>query len=260
MPGARAMACPTGGSARSSSRRARSRRGSSRGSRRRRRRTGSTTSGPSGRRSSGRWSRRSRGVAGLLSPSTGIIDSHALMLSYRGELEDAGGAVALSTRFLAARPVRGGGGEGFVVEAESGERAGDARLRPPRQRRRPLRRRGRGRHRGAGGAVGAAGLLLQGQLLRARGPGAVLAPRLSGARARRARDPPDPRPRRARALRAGHRVGRGHRLFARRRAGARASTRRSGATGRSSPTGRSPRTIPASGRSSRPRAARPPTS
>ena len=62
-----------------------------------------------------------RGVAGLLSPSTGIIDSHALMLAYRGELEDAGGAVALSTRFLAARPARGGGGEGFVVEAASGE-------------------------------------------------------------------------------------------------------------------------------------------
>ena len=59
-----------------------------------------------------------RGVAGLLSPSTGIIDSHALMLSYQGEIEDAGGVVALATRFRAARPVRGG--EGFVVEAESG--------------------------------------------------------------------------------------------------------------------------------------------
>jgi L-2-hydroxyglutarate oxidase LhgO len=57
-----------------------------------------------------------RGVAGLLSPSTGIIDSHALMLSYRGELEDAGGAVALSTRFLAAEPADGG----FRVTAESG--------------------------------------------------------------------------------------------------------------------------------------------
>lgn len=60
------------------------------------------------------------GVAGLLSPSTGIIDSHALMLAYRGEIEDGGGAVALATRFLAARPA----GEGFVVEAASGaERA-----------------------------------------------------------------------------------------------------------------------------------------
>lgn len=57
-----------------------------------------------------------RGVAGLLSPSTGIIDSHGLMLSYRGALEDAGGAVALDTRFLAAEPRRGG----FVVTAASG--------------------------------------------------------------------------------------------------------------------------------------------
>lgn len=57
-----------------------------------------------------------RAEAGLLSGSTGIVDSHALMLSLRGEIEDAGGAVALETRFLAARPVAGG----FVVEAESG--------------------------------------------------------------------------------------------------------------------------------------------
>lgn len=57
-----------------------------------------------------------RGVAGLLSPSTGIVDSHALMLSYQGALEDEGGAVALATGFLSARPAA----EGFVVEAESG--------------------------------------------------------------------------------------------------------------------------------------------
>jgi L-2-hydroxyglutarate oxidase LhgO len=57
-----------------------------------------------------------RGTAGLLSPSTGIVDSHALMLACRGEIEDAGGAVALATRFLAAHRE----GDGFVVEAESG--------------------------------------------------------------------------------------------------------------------------------------------
>jgi L-2-hydroxyglutarate oxidase LhgO len=61
-----------------------------------------------------------RGVAGLLSPSTGIIDSHALMLSYQGELEDEGGAVALATGFVAARPEGGG----FVVEARSGTGSG----------------------------------------------------------------------------------------------------------------------------------------
>lgn len=60
-----------------------------------------------------------RASAGLFSGTTGIIDSHALMLSLRGEIEDAGGAIALETRFLAARPVAGG----FEVEASSaGER------------------------------------------------------------------------------------------------------------------------------------------
>jgi L-2-hydroxyglutarate oxidase LhgO len=38
-----------------------------------------------------------RCVAALLSPSTGIIDSHALMLAYQGEAEAAGAAVILRT-------------------------------------------------------------------------------------------------------------------------------------------------------------------
>lgn len=37
-------------------------------------------------------------VAALLSPSTGIVDSHALMLALQGDLENAGGMVALHTR------------------------------------------------------------------------------------------------------------------------------------------------------------------
>lgn len=37
-------------------------------------------------------------AAALLSPSTGLIDSHALMLSLQGDLERAGGVVALATR------------------------------------------------------------------------------------------------------------------------------------------------------------------
>jgi L-2-hydroxyglutarate oxidase LhgO len=36
-------------------------------------------------------------VAALVSPETGIIDSHALMLSYQGDLEDRGGAIAFET-------------------------------------------------------------------------------------------------------------------------------------------------------------------
>jgi len=39
-----------------------------------------------------------RCVAAILSPSTGIIDSHALMLAYRGELEAAGGVIAFGAR------------------------------------------------------------------------------------------------------------------------------------------------------------------
>jgi L-2-hydroxyglutarate oxidase LhgO len=43
-----------------------------------------------------------RGAAALLSPSSGIIDSHALMLSYQGDLENHGGVVAFGS------PVGGG--------------------------------------------------------------------------------------------------------------------------------------------------------
>jgi L-2-hydroxyglutarate oxidase LhgO len=38
-----------------------------------------------------------RGVAALLSAQTGIVDTHALMLSLLGEIEDLGGALALHT-------------------------------------------------------------------------------------------------------------------------------------------------------------------
>jgi L-2-hydroxyglutarate oxidase LhgO len=57
-----------------------------------------------------------RGVAGLFSPSTGIIDSHALMLSLQGALEDRGGIVALQSRLIAAEPR----GTGFAIRVESG--------------------------------------------------------------------------------------------------------------------------------------------
>jgi L-2-hydroxyglutarate oxidase LhgO len=51
-------------------------------------------------------------VAALLSPSTGIIDSHGLMLSYLGEAESHGAALALRS------PVRGGAVEddGFLLD------------------------------------------------------------------------------------------------------------------------------------------------
>src|SRR3984957_19337860 len=44
-----------------------------------------------------------RGEGGLLSPSTGIIDSHALMLALQADVESHGGLIALSTRLLSGR-------------------------------------------------------------------------------------------------------------------------------------------------------------
>src|ERR1700726_1282020 len=45
--------------------------------------------------------------AALLSPSTGIIDSHAFMLALRGDAEDAGAACAFHTPLLRARAAAG---------------------------------------------------------------------------------------------------------------------------------------------------------
>jgi len=49
-----------------------------------------------------------RAVAALLSPSSGIIDSHGLMLSLQGDAEDHGAAIALNSPVLGGE-IRGGG-------------------------------------------------------------------------------------------------------------------------------------------------------
>lgn len=46
-------------------------------------------------------------TAALLSPSTGIIDSHALMLALRGDAEDAGAAIAFNAPLLQGSAVGG---------------------------------------------------------------------------------------------------------------------------------------------------------
>ena len=51
-------------------------------------------------------------VAGLLSPSTGIVDSHALMLSLLGDAEAAGALLALASPVLSARV----GSEGIALQ------------------------------------------------------------------------------------------------------------------------------------------------
>ena len=48
-----------------------------------------------------------RAVAALLSPSTGIIDSHGLMLALQGDLESAGGALALLSPVVSIAPEAG---------------------------------------------------------------------------------------------------------------------------------------------------------
>jgi L-2-hydroxyglutarate oxidase LhgO len=47
----------------------------------------------------------------LLSPESGVFDSHGYMLALQGEIEAAGGAVVLSTPFESATPLAGGGFE-----------------------------------------------------------------------------------------------------------------------------------------------------
>ena len=52
-------------------------------------------------------------VAGVLSPSTGIIDSHGLMLAYLGEAQEHGAALALASPVVSGRTESGG----IVLEA-----------------------------------------------------------------------------------------------------------------------------------------------
>jgi L-2-hydroxyglutarate oxidase LhgO len=65
-----------------------------------------------------------RAARGLFSPSTGIIDSHALMTSLHGDLEYHGGVVAFNTDVEAldledgGLAVRTGGAEGLVLKPE----------------------------------------------------------------------------------------------------------------------------------------------
>ena len=53
-------------------------------------------------------------VAAVISPESGVFDSHGYMLALVGEIEAAGGAVALRTPFLRAEPLPGGGWRVFA--------------------------------------------------------------------------------------------------------------------------------------------------
>lgn len=56
--------------------------------------------------------------AALFSPTTGIVDSHGFMLALQGDLEAAGGMVALGSRCVAASP--SGGGWRLQVRTDDG--------------------------------------------------------------------------------------------------------------------------------------------
>jgi L-2-hydroxyglutarate oxidase LhgO len=64
-------------------------------------------------------------VAALASPSSGIVDSHALMLAYQGDLESAGGLCVFNTHVAQATCT----GDGVVMETavvdEAGAQAGE---------------------------------------------------------------------------------------------------------------------------------------
>ena len=55
-----------------------------------------------------------KAVAALLSPESGLFDSHGYMLALEGEIEDRGGTVVTGTPFEGASPLAGGG---FTIRA-----------------------------------------------------------------------------------------------------------------------------------------------
>lgn len=59
------------------------------------------------------------GVAALWSPSTGIVDSHGLMLALLGELESAGGLLVTQSPVNRFKPV----GDGIEIDAGTGDTA-----------------------------------------------------------------------------------------------------------------------------------------
>jgi L-2-hydroxyglutarate oxidase LhgO len=61
----------------------------------------------------------------LLSPSTGIVDSHAFMLALQGEAEALSATIALNSRVESAEPVGKGGGWEVVVRDCSSDMGGD---------------------------------------------------------------------------------------------------------------------------------------
>ena len=147
-------------------------------------------------------------VAALISPSTGIVDSHGLMLALEGHVEANGGSVVL--RCPVERIERDAAGPFRLTTG--GDSAGRHHLREPRHSA-GLHASKLARTLDYGDALPPArDLLRQGPVLRALRPLAVQAPHLPAARRRLARPARHRRHRRALQVRPRHRVDGGHRL------------------------------------------------
>ena len=130
--------------------------------------------------------------AGLLSPSTGIIDSHALMLAFQGDAEELGAAIAFHAPVVSAARW-----ETASSSKSGGAGADDAGGRAGRQQRRAGRTDVAARIDGLDRAAYPEGPVRQGQLFLRRRPPALPPPRLShagGLRAGRARHAGSGRP------------------------------------------------------------------
>ena len=143
----------------------------------------------------------------LLSPSTGIVDSHAFMLALLGDAERHGAMIALETPVIRGEVdprglvIETGGaspsriGARLVINAAGTRRSGGCSI-----------------HLRNACGQGSAPAPRQGQLFFAGDALALLASHLSGANARRPRRASDPRSCRKGALRARRRMDRGDRL------------------------------------------------
>ena len=58
-------------------------------------------------------------TAALLSPTTGIVDSHALMLALQGDLENAGGIIALGTEVISMKIQERNNAAGHIIHAQA---------------------------------------------------------------------------------------------------------------------------------------------
>lgn len=65
----------------------------------------------------GRYERNLQCVSAIYSPSTGVVDTHALMLSFLGDTEHAGGQVSYCSRVLSTTKTH----EGFVLNISIGD-------------------------------------------------------------------------------------------------------------------------------------------